>query len=187
MPDLLELTRRIERLEARAEIGELVSAYAMACDEHDMPRLVSLFAEDAVFDSPSGMLVANSRDEIRDMYIRLFKVRGPGYHWTHDHFVRFDDANPDRATGVVLSHAETCPNKEVSLAAMRYEDEYRRVEGRWVFSRRTIKFLYYVPFKDYATALNGPTRITVNGSRMAADYPESLPAWKAFHAEHGHG
>ena len=30
------------------------------------------------------------------MFVRLFKIRGPGYHWTHDHFVRFDEAHPDR-------------------------------------------------------------------------------------------
>ena len=50
MTDLEKLTRRGEQLEARVEIAELTSAYAVACDEHDMERLGSLFAEDAVMD-----------------------------------------------------------------------------------------------------------------------------------------
>lgn len=184
MTDLASLERRIERLEARAEINELASAYAIACDEHDMPRLMSLFAPDATFDSPSKLLVANGIAEIEAMFIRMFKVRGPGYHWTHDHFVRFDAARPDTASGLVLSHAETCPNDEGSVAAMRYEDQYRRVDGRWVFARRVLNFLYYVPVEQYPQVFSGPLRITVNGNRMTADYPENLPAWQAFDREH---
>ncbi len=185
MSELADLVRRVENLEARAEIAELTSAYAVACDEHDMPRLESLFAEDATFDSTNKVMVANGRAEIVAMFIRLFKIRGPGYHWTHDHFVRFNPARPDRATGLVLSHAETCPGNEVSLSGMRYNDDYRRVDGCWVFQKRVISFLYYVPAKDYAQALNGTMRFTMGGNRMAGDYPESLPAWQAFDREHG--
>ena len=141
MVNLEDLMRRVSMLEARAEISELVSAYAIACDEHDIDRLKTLFSLDAVLDSPSKLLVANGRDEILAMYVRIFKIRGPGYHWTHDHFVNFDPTNPDRATGLVLSHAETCPNHEVSLSAMRYEDEYCKMDGRWVFQKRILKFL----------------------------------------------
>ncbi len=184
MTTMEELLRRVEKLEARAEIGELVSAYAIACDEHDMPRLSSLFAEDAVYDSPSGYLKATGRKEICDMFIRVFKLRGPGYHWTHDHFVHFDEARPNEATGTVLSHAETLPGPEVSLSAMRYQDAYRRVDGHWVFARRSISFLYYVPAKEYPQVFHSPMRVVLAGKRVAADYPEALPAWQAFEREH---
>ncbi|MEO7241564.1 MAG: nuclear transport factor 2 family protein [Variovorax sp.] len=180
---LEDLERRVERLEGRAEIAELASAYAIACDEHDMPRLESLFTEDAVMDSPSKMLVANGRKAIMAMYNRVFKTRGPGYHWTHDHFVEFDAAHPDRATGLVLSHAETCPNGEGSLSAMRYNDDYRKVDGRWLFEKRVLRFLYYVPAKDYAQVFNQLNRITMGGANQPADYPEALPAWQAFHGK----
>ena len=70
MTDLEKLTRRVEQLESRVEIEELTSAYAVACDEHDMDRLGSLFAEDAVMDSPSKLLHANGRDEILAMFVR---------------------------------------------------------------------------------------------------------------------
>ncbi|MEI6759678.1 MAG: nuclear transport factor 2 family protein [Betaproteobacteria bacterium] len=187
MVNLEDLLRRVSMLEARAEIAELVSAYAIACDEHDIERLRTMFSEDAVMDSPSKLLAAAGRDEIIAMYVRVFKIRGPGYHWTHDHFVTFDPTNPDRATGLVLSHAETCPNKEVSLSAMRYEDEYCKLDGRWVFQKRILKFLYYVPAKDYTHVFNSTTRVTMGGNQLPADFPESLPAWQAFEREHGHG
>ncbi len=187
MSDLENLTRRVEQLEARVEIAELVSGYAIACDEHDIERLRTQFAEDAVMDSPSKLLMAHGREEILAMYVRLFKIRGPGYHWTHDHFVRFDKAHPDRATGLVLSHAETCPDNEVSVSGMRYDDAYRKIDRRWVFQQRTLKFLYYVPVKDYAQALKGSVRVTMGGRRLEGDIPESTPAWQEFDRTYGRG
>ncbi len=185
MSDLESLTRRVEQLEARVAIAELVSGYAIACDEHDIERLGTQFAPDAVLDSPSKLLAANGRAEILAMYVRLFKIRGPGYHWTHDHFVHFDSVDPDRATGLVLSHAETCPDNEVSVSGMRYDDVYRRIDGRWVFHKRTLKFLYYVPAKDYTSALTGSTRVTMGGRSLPGDFPESTPAWQDFERAHG--
>lgn len=184
--DLEELRHRVDRLEARAEIGELVSAYAVACDEHDMPRLTSLFTTDARFDSPSGVMAAEGRDAITAMFVRMFSIRGPAYHWTHDHFVRFVDGDPDRATGLVLSHAETSPGGQASLAAMRYEDGYRRVDGRWLFEKRVISFLYYVPVRDYPAVFDSVLRLNVAGEQRPADYPETLPSWKSFASELDH-
>lgn len=184
MSELEQLTARIDRLESRHAISDLVTAYAISCDEHDMPRLVSLFTADATFDSPSGAMVANGRDAIEAMFIELFKVRGPAFHWTHDHQVSFDEADPNRASGLVLSHAETCPGEIVSLAAMRYHDEYRRMDGRWHFARRVISFLYYVPVTEFPTALKERDRLSLRGVRRPADYPETLACWQDFHARH---
>ncbi len=178
------LLRRVERLEARAEIGELVSAYAVACDEHDMDRLIALFTEAARFDSPSGLMQAEGSGAIRAMFVAMFRTRGPAYHWTHDRFVTFDDADPDRATGLVLSHAETSPDGRTSLAAMRYDDEYRRAAGRWLFARRTINFLYYVPAAEYANVFSSATRVHASRQRLTADYPETLASWTRFADDH---
>lgn len=184
MSEIDDLRARLDRLEARNEIAELVSGYAVACDEHDMPRLVGMFTENACFDSPSGLMEAKGRVAIDAMFVKLFKIRGPACHWTHDHFVTFG-TNPSEATGLVFSHAETSPHAEMSLAAMRYEDVYRREEGHWLFARRRISFLYYLPARDFAQALVSPMRLTVSGRRQQADYPESLPSWQAFARAHG--
>lgn len=184
MTDIQALERRVARLESRIEIEELVTAYARACDEHDMPWLESLFTEDARFDSPSGVMCASNRDEIMAMFVEAFKIRGPGYHWTHDPFIRIDAEDPNLATGTVLSHAETTPNGLVSLAAMKYNDSYRREDGRWRFARREIQFLYYVPAEKYLEGLSRKQRLYYGGDWQDADYPEALPAWQAFDRAH---
>jgi uncharacterized protein (TIGR02246 family) len=181
---LEDLAARVDRLEARNAITELVSSYAIACDEHDMPRLAGLFAEDAQFDSPSGVMQASGRQAIADMFVELFKIRGPGYHWTHDNFVRFDESDPDHATGLVLSHAETTPGGTVSLAAMKYDDIYRREAGVWLFAKRTIQFLYYVPADQYSNGLNSRHRLNFGDDAHPADYPENLASWRDFERVH---
>jgi ketosteroid isomerase-like protein len=184
MSEMQELLRRVEALESTNEIHELISAYAIACDEHDMPRLKSLFTPDATFDSLNGTMNAKGIDEIMEMFYGMLKIRGPGYHWTHDHFIKVDPSNPDRATGLVLGHAETSPNGRVCLAAIRYEDKYRRHEGSWRFHNRKISFLYYVPANEFDEALTDTHRFRPYGEKKTADFPESLPAWKDFAREH---
>lgn len=184
MATIEDLERRVARLEARTEISELVSAYAVACDEHDIERLQGLFTEDAVFESPNGMMRAEGRGAIVDMFVKVLAVRGPGYHWTHDHFIRFDRGSDEAASGLVLSHAETTPNGVMSLAAMKYDDEYRLDAGRWRFAGRKISFLYYVPAAEFSSALTRTDRVVAGERRVAADYPESLQVWQDFDAKH---
>jgi uncharacterized protein (TIGR02246 family) len=185
MHSLDSLAARIARLEVQAEISALITAYAEACDEHDMPRLTAMFTEDAVFTSASGVMEATGRAAIAAMFVGLFKVRGPAYHWTHDHVIRPDPADPDRATGRVYAHAETSPGATHSLAAMRYDDDYRCEGGRWLFARRRIAFLYYVPVAEYAGVLTREGRFAAGDARLPADYPEGLDTWRAFAAAHG--
>lgn len=184
MTDLTDLTKRVERLEARIEIGDLVTRYAIACDEHDIDHLTSLFTRDAVFDSPNGLMKAQGRDAVIAMFCDILSIRGPGYHWTHDHMIRFDRGSNTAASGLLLSHAETTPNGRHSLAAMKYDDEYRVEDGRWSFAKRSISFLYYVPVADYNGALAERDRVSVGDDRIPADYPEPLAAWQAFEAKY---
>jgi ketosteroid isomerase-like protein len=180
--DVGDLELRIARLESRAELRELVSRYAIACDEHDIPHLESLFTSDAVFDSTNGQMVATGRGEVIDMFRQVLANRGPGYHWTHDHLIRFDRGSETLASGLLLSHAETTPNGTHSLSAMKYDDEYRVEDGSWRFARRTISFLYYVPVSEYNGALSRQDRVVAGEQRLSADYPESLAAWIDFDA-----
>lgn len=179
MTPLEKLEARVDRLEARAAIQELVTNYAVACDEHDIPKLQGLFTEDAVFRSPSSFMQATGREAITSMFTDVLKTRGPGYHWTHDLIVKFGE-DQDSATGVVYSHAETTPNGVVSIAAMKYKDKYRRECGAWYFSEREIHFFYYVPMREYIETLNREERLYVGGEKGPADYPESLASWKEF-------
>lgn len=179
MTSIQELEARVDRLESRVAIRELVTKYAVACDEHDIPKLQGLFTADAVFKSPSSFMQSTGREAITSMFIEVLKTRGPGYHWTHDLIVNFGD-DEDSATGVVYSHAETTPNGVVSVAAMKYKDKYRRESGVWYFQEREIHFFYYVPMAEYIETLNRQERLYVGQEKRTADFPESTQSWKDF-------
>ena len=184
MDDKEKIIERLERLESKEEIRDLVSKYAEACDQQDLDSLRGLFTLDAEFDSPNGMLKSKGRQNILDMYLEVFKSRGPSFHWTHDIRIKIHSEQKDLASGTVYSHAETTRDGIVSLAAMRYDDQYSKEDGAWKFSKRVIHFFYYVKTKDYVETLTSPLRVGMGDENVAADIPESVPAWIEFQEKH---
>ena len=41
-----------------------------------MDKLINLFTEDAIFESPSGFMKASGRNEIFEIFVEMFKIRG---------------------------------------------------------------------------------------------------------------
>ena len=100
-----DILKRIEVLESKDAIRELVSNYAESCDRQDLKALEKIFTEDAEFDSPSGMLKSKGRQNIIDMYLEVFKSRGPSFHWTHDVSVVVNSEDADLAEGTEMGRA----------------------------------------------------------------------------------
>lgn len=178
----IDTETRIDRLESRFEIAELVGAYCTTCDARDMPGMAALFTDDVEFVSSDGGMNSKGVDDVIAMFNRVLGIRGPGYHWTHDHTVKFDADNPDLATGTVQAHAETTPNHVVSISALRYHDTYRRDDGIWRFAKRSLTFFYYIPLAEFLDRFKEPKRFLAPDGWRAADYPEKLDSWKEWHA-----
>ena len=178
--EIKDLALRLDRLESKEEIKELVSKYAEACDQQDLKYLEGLFTKDAEFFSPNGMLQSKGRQNIIEMYKEVFQTRGPSFHWTHDVRVNLNFKDISKASGTVYSHAETTRDGIASLAAMRYDDEYSNDEGNWKFCKRVINFFYYVKTSEYVDDLTETLRVNGVNAKVPADIPESVPAWIEF-------
>jgi hypothetical protein len=126
---------------------------------------------------------ARGDEAITALFRGRFKVLGPSNHFSHDRVLTFDEADPDRASGLVLSHAEMNRLGQPMVAAIRYHDEYRRYEGRWRFSERVLSFFYYVPAAQYLDALGDglATRMRAYNNAVPADWPEGLDTWRAYY------
>ncbi len=84
-------------------------------------------------------------------------------------------AGPDEAAAWASGHTEPLTRCTAILAAYRYADTYCRVDGRWHFSRRRVKFIYAVPAAEHDSGLWGPDRMPWPGVEPApADYPENI-------------
>lgn len=183
MNDLAALERRIRRLEDRTAIAELIARYCLVMDNRDVDAMPGLFTPDVVIRSADGVMNTSGREAAVEMFKGRFLVLGPSNHFTHDRIVTFDEADPDRATGLVLAHAEMNRRNQPMLAAIRYEDTYRRHEGRWRFSSRSLSFMYYVPTAEYLDAF-GPGiahRNRAYDTPAAADWPEKLATWRKYY------
>jgi ketosteroid isomerase-like protein len=179
------IEQRLRRLEDRAAIDELIARYGFTIDDRDLPAITDLFTEDAAVRSADGVMNAKGLEAVIEQFHGRFAALGPSNHFTHDRVITFDEADPDRATGQLISHAEMTRNGRACLAAIRYTDEFRRCpDGRWRFRERVLSFLYYTHPDEYGDTLESTLRIKAYDEPIAASWPESLETWKQYYAEH---
>lgn len=174
------LAARLQRLEDRAAIEELIARYAIAVDDRDLEALGALFTPDAAFRSKDGVMDARGRELVLEQFRGRFQALTISNHFSHGHILTFGEGS-DEAQGLISAHAEVWRNGRALIAALRYEDRYRRHEGCWRFADRLLSFLYYLPVEEYAQGLGDQLRMRAYGDRRPADFPESLPNWQRYH------
>jgi hypothetical protein len=174
MTATMSMEDRVRRIEDRAAIQELGILYGFVMDERDEAGIRQIFAEDATLRSQDGVFSASGIEEIVETYLGRFAALGPTNHYSHGHVVRFDDADPDTATGLLASHAEVSRNGVAMQVALRYKDTYRRVDGKWRFADRLMSYMYYLPVAELAEGLGDRDSVRAYGDRRPADWPEAL-------------
>ena len=133
MPDMQNLEARIRRLEDRAEIIELTARYCRYVTEANKEKLVALYTTDGVFDRKnSDGTIARGHDELRKTYGNS----GPNAFLPviHNHVI---ELNGDEATGTCVVESPVRAGKPTGFVS-RYEDKYRRVNGKWLFAERKV-------------------------------------------------
>jgi hypothetical protein len=133
MADAQNLEARIRRLEDRAEIIELTARYCRYVTEASKERIVALYTSDGVFDrSNAGGTVAKGHTEL----LKTYGNSGPNAFLPviHNHVIELDG---DEATGTCVVESPVRAGKPAGFVS-RYEDRYRRVNGKWLFAERKV-------------------------------------------------
>jgi hypothetical protein len=180
----LSLERRIQMLEDRAEIQNLVARYGFLIDDRDMDGVADCFTQDGGFSSREGTMGAHGRQAVVDQFHGRWSVLGPANHIVHQHVIDLDAEDPDRGTGIVSSHAELIRNGEVWITALRYDDQYRREDGKWRFADRMLSVFYYLRPEDYVDRFGDVLRNLTYEQPYAASIPEALESYQAYYAAH---
>jgi len=132
---LNDLAERLQRVEDALEIQQLAIRYAMAVDERNIDAWLELFVPDVRVGR--GLI---GREALRDFIVPQVKLFYRSIHQIVGH--RLELISGERATGAVYCRAEHEVGDRWIVIAIRYDDEYRKVDGRWYFARRNDKHWY---------------------------------------------
>jgi SnoaL-like domain len=142
---------RLQRLEDRAELRELVDRYSLATDDSDWETLREMFTAGVTMAGVTG------RDEVIEMLRSIRDTYGRTIHTVTGQVLEFGDDN--RASGVVSGRSELAIAGQTVMCAMRYLDTYERVDGRWRFARRRLRFSYALPWEEMHEAMTADKTI----------------------------
>lgn len=135
------LEQRIRELEDEREIRELLIRYAVCLDRRDFAGYAALFTEDGRWYGRAGDV--QGRAEIAQMLLDSFGptpedfVNTNNFHLMTNFLIEVD-GDTARADSRITYFARGDNNRPVPMLAGRYEDEFVRVDGRWLFSSRQV-------------------------------------------------
>jgi len=144
-----DLLRRVERLEAIEAITRLKHQYlAYADDSFDPDGIASLFTEDALWDGEAfGRYVGREairkhfRDDAGDFIFCAHLAANP----------IIDIDGPDKARGkwrmLMLATMRSQGQKEDRWFLCAYDEEYQRVDGKWLFKSIKCHANFFAPHR----------------------------------------
>ena len=142
-----DIERRLLALEAVEEIKRLKARYCAYCDDsYDVDNIVSLFVEDAIWESGTFGRY-EGRDEIRNFFINAPTMLPFAIHMVMNPII---EVNGDTAIGIwYLFQACTFADGERAVwGSARYDEEYVRVNGAWRFKHLTLTSHFWTPFDE---------------------------------------
>jgi 3-phenylpropionate/cinnamic acid dioxygenase small subunit len=134
-PSVDELADRIQRIQDTLDIQQLAVRYAMAVDERDIDAWLELFPPDVRVGRD-----ITGREALRDFIVPQVQLFYRSVHQIVGH--RIELLSADRATGAVYCRAEHEVGDRWIVIAIRYDDEYQKIDGKWYFARRKDKHWY---------------------------------------------
>jgi len=149
------LEARLARVEAEQEIQRLKARYGALVDarydrEGPKPRaeleplarqIAELFTQDAVWDGGAGLGLCRGRAAIRERFLE------PTLSFSWHYFVKPRiEVEGERARGSwdLLAPCTTRDGVASWMAGVE-EDEYARVEGRWLHSSMKLRVVFFAP------------------------------------------
>jgi SnoaL-like domain len=141
-----EETKRLRRLLDIEEIRDVGMLYSQLQDNAYYDRLLDIFTEDALCEfGPYGTW--RGHDEIQRNYAKVYQDLGAkpfsAMHANSNHWV--DVLSPTKAVGrrYLMDWVTTKPANESPLLWLGvYDEEYRKVDGRWKIARTSLQFLW---------------------------------------------
>lgn len=170
-----DLEVRIDELESREQIRQLVVRYALALDSRDVPALAACFTKDVrMGDGRRG------RTALTEWFDGLLRPYSTTFHLIGNHRIEFVDR--DHADGVVYCRPEHEVGEQWIVMPMQYWDRYERQDGEWCFASRSVHAFYAADVLERPNTV--PERFNFPGNPLLheADLPGRWESWQRFWA-----
>ena len=139
------LLARIDELESRAALRDLVSDYCIGFDTHDCERFISIWHADAVWEIGPPFGTFNGHEGIREAVQEiLYPVWRETHHLTSNLRLSFDDADHVHSTCDVDCMGAT-KDDVVQMISATYTDDFERRDGVWKIAKRHVVIHYFNP------------------------------------------
>jgi gamma-hexachlorocyclohexane dehydrochlorinase len=144
---LNQAMRRIDELESRAALRDLVTDYCIGFDTHDWDRFIAIWHEDAIWEIGPPFGTFTGHEGIRQaVYDVLYPAWRETHHLTTNLRLTFIDA--DHVQGVCdVDCMGASPNNVVQMVGATYKDDFKRKDNVWKISRRQVKIHYFNPME----------------------------------------
>jgi hypothetical protein len=142
-----DIEKRLNALEGVEAIKRLKARYSAYCDDNYNPdKLATLFAEDAVWDGGDFGRHAG-REAIRQFFSGAPEALPFAVHMVMNPIIEVDG---DRAKGTwyFLGAFTLAKGDRAAWGSARYEDEYVKVNGEWLYQNLSVSFFFWTPFDE---------------------------------------
>jgi hypothetical protein len=148
----LETVTRLELLETRNMLLDLISGYAQGFDNHEPELLRWVFHEDAVLDLGDVFGRYDGLDEILAAADRFWTGAPHMHHWMANPLLEIDLAAGTATARTALNCISTFTESGTSHIGGRYDDRFQRIDGRWAISERTLDVQFVAPLPEWKAA-----------------------------------
>ena len=139
------LVSRIDELESRAALRDLVTDYCLGFDNHDWERFISIWHPDAIWEIGAPFGTFNGHEGIHQaVFDVLYPVWRETHHLTSNLRLEFNDA--DHAHGVCnVDCMGATADDIVQMISATYTDDFERRDGAWKIAKRHVVIHYFNP------------------------------------------
>jgi hypothetical protein len=151
-PDLHDLARRVARLEAEREISRVLYHYVWLADEvKDADRISACFTKDAVWEGVGDFdeYLSEGRDQIRDLFRDVPNQLPFTAHWVTNEVIDLaNDGEHAHGQWHILEAANLRDNCAQVWMVAWYENDFRRVNGKWLISHLRLVHTFVAPYEE---------------------------------------
>ena len=140
-----QLLSRVDELESRAALRDLVTDYCLGFDTRDWDRFISIWHPDAIWEIGAPFGTFNGHQGIREaVFDVLYPVWRESHHLTSNLRLEFSDA--DHAHGVCnVDCMGATADDIVQMISATYTDDFERRDGAWKIAKRHVVIHYFNP------------------------------------------